>query len=150
MAEILRPKSTARNSLVSSYLLLNLSSGGNSAAEIHSENFPSLNLSSLQLIIFSTYQQAEILLRKSPARISQVSTYLEQLGYKGNEEEIIGSANLNRSRNPCHSYIGSAKLSLILLTIRWFEKAPQAGGRRDGYPLGISVGIEASRLYPCQ
>ena len=46
LAEILRRKSTARISLVSPYLLLNLSPGGNSAAdlEIHSKNFPSLSL----------------------------------------------------------------------------------------------------------
>ena len=37
--EILWQKSKARISLVSTYLLLNLSSYGNSAAEIHSENF---------------------------------------------------------------------------------------------------------------
>ena len=43
---------------------------------------------------------------------------LEQLGYEANEEEIIGSANLNGSQNPYHKEIGLAKLSLILLIIR--------------------------------
>ena len=53
-AEVLLRKSTARISLVStcqspvSCHLRNSSSGGNSAAEIHSENFPSINLLSSQ------------------------------------------------------------------------------------------------------
>ena len=51
---------------------------------------------------FSIYHLAEILQQKSTARISLVSTYhhLEQLGYKVNKEEIIGSVDLNRSLNP--------------------------------------------------
>ena len=51
--EILWQKSKARISLVSTYLLLNLSSDGNSAAEIHSENFH--NLSTSQLIFWRKF-----------------------------------------------------------------------------------------------
>ena len=92
---------TARIFLVSTYHLLNVSSGSNSAAEIHREILPSLNLSS---------SRADLLQSK--------------------QREIIISDNLNRSQNPCHNNIGSVKISLILLIIRWFEKAQQAGGRR--------------------
>ena len=55
LAKILRRKSTARFSLVSTYCLLNLSSRGNSATEIHSDIFPSLKLSSSQLVIWQKF-----------------------------------------------------------------------------------------------
>ena len=72
-------------------------------------------------MILPTYLLAKILRRKSTARISLVSTkstyhQLEQLGYKVYEQEIVGSANLNRSRNPCHNGIGSADLNRTLAT----------------------------------
>ena len=51
LAEILRRKSTARISACLNALRDMLNSSGNSAAEIHSENFPSLNLTSSQLAI---------------------------------------------------------------------------------------------------
>ena len=70
-----------------------------------------------QLVVLSKYDLAEILRRKSTARISA-----------------------------CLNALGSAKLSLILLIIRWFEKAPQAGGRGGGYLLGILAGMEASQV----
>ena len=78
----------------------------------------------------------EILQWKSTAIIFLVSTYhlfnlhiLEQLCYKVNEEKIIGFANLNRSfaTSSAHNCIVSGKLSLVLLIIRRFEKAHQAG-----------------------
>ena len=89
MAEILRRKSTARISACPNALQEKLSSSGNSAAEIHSENhdLPSLNLTSSQL--------AEILRRKSTARISACLKALrEMLSSSGNSAAEIHRENL--------------------------------------------------------
>ena len=69
-----------------------LNSSGNSAAEIHSENFPSLNLTSSQLV--------EILRRKSTARISIIFYGLYQSPPSESAQFLSARPAINGARTP--------------------------------------------------
>ena len=80
-----------------------LNSSGNSAAEIHSENFPSLNLTSSQLV--------EILRRKSTARISIILWTLSEPAV-GKCTIFVSQTGHQRSTYPGQAPRGASQVSL--------------------------------------